>query len=70
MYRRILVPIDLAADEGLLEDVLRLQQEWRAIAQRARGCGEIRRAGETVEHRIEIMQRMADLIEREVLGLA
>ena len=47
----------------LLEEVHRLQQQRLAEAQRLRQRGKLRLARDAVEHRIEIVQRMADLVQ-------
>ena len=62
---RVLVPADLAADMRLLEEVHRLQQQRLAEAQRPRQLGQARLARDAVEDGIEIVQRMADLVQRQ-----
>ena len=67
---RVGVAGHLAADAGLLEDVHRLQQQRPADADAVDQPGQRRRAREGGEDRVEIVQRMADLVDRQRLGLA
>ena len=67
--RRVLMPVDLAADQGLLEQIHRLQQQRRFDTERACERRQPRLAREAVEHRIEIVQRMADLVQGPRHGL-
>src|SRR5260370_26973016 len=63
--RRILVPSDFGADLRLLEEVHRLQQQRLHQAQCPCQRGQSRLARNAVEDRIEIVQRMADLVQRQ-----
>ena len=61
---------DLAADPRLLEDVHRLQQQRLLRARsRAATAAKLRLAREGREHGIEIVQRVADLVDRQLLRL-
>jgi len=66
----VLVAMHLAADARLLEDVHRLDQQRPRQADRPGDPGEPRIAREPVEHRVEIVQGVADLVQRQLLGLA
>jgi len=57
---------DFTADVRLLEDVHRLQQQRVAHADVTRNRSKLRRAAERVEHRIEIVHRMPEFVERQV----
>lgn len=66
----ILVCGDLAADQRLLEDVHRLQEQ-RPLDPEARDqLGQPRIAREPREHRVEIVERVADLVDRSLDRLA
>ena len=60
--------VHLAADAGLLEDVHRLEQRRVGEAEVVDDLGERRRCGEKrVEHRVEVVLRVADLVDRPLL---
>jgi hypothetical protein len=54
------------ADARLLEDVHRLQQQRRLQADVARDRGKGCRAAECIEHRVEVVHRVAELVEAQV----
>ena len=66
---RVLVTADLAADPRLLEDVHRLQQQGLGDAELGHQRGQRRLAREALEDRVEIVQRVADLVDRARLAL-
>jgi hypothetical protein len=66
----VLVPAHLAADARLLEDHLRLP-DLRLLQPQVGGQrGQSRAVRERVEHRVQVVQRMADLVDRQRLRLA
>jgi hypothetical protein len=60
---------DFAADARLLEDVHRLQQQRLGDAQPRHQPGKRRLAREVLEDRVEVVQRMADLVDPARLAL-
>ena len=68
--RGVLVAGHRAADPWLLEDQHRLQEHRLRQARRRHQRRDRRRAGEGREHRIQVVQRVADLVDRLRLGLA
>jgi hypothetical protein len=66
----VLMADHLAADPRLLEDVHRLQQQRRNDAEPRDQRRELRPAREAREGRIEVVQGMADLVDRGGLALA
>ena len=66
----VLVPLHLTTDAGLLEDQHRLPQHGLLQAQVMGQFGQLGPARELVEHRVQVVQRMADLVDRQGLGLA
>jgi hypothetical protein len=67
--RGVLMADYLAADPRLLEDVHGLQQQGRRDAELADQRGEVRRAREALEGQIEVVEGMADLVDRGGLAL-
>ncbi|MEI2756014.1 MAG: hypothetical protein V9F46_06100 [Chitinophagaceae bacterium] len=65
----VLVPADLAADTGLLEDVHRLPDQGLGQPSVPRHLRQRFPARELVEHRVEVMHRVADLVDRQRLVL-
>ena len=59
---------DFAADARLLEDVHRLQEQRLGDAEIGYQLFDCRRARELIKHRIKVVQRVADLINRLLLG--
>ena len=59
----VLVPADLGADPRLLEEVHGLQQQRLGETQGLRQLGQPRLARDAIEDRIEVVQRMADLVQ-------
>ncbi|EAU69750.1 conserved hypothetical protein [Stigmatella aurantiaca DW4/3-1] len=68
--RRVLVAGDFAADVGLLEDVHGLQEERAGQSQLRGQRRQLGRAREPVEHRLQVVQRMADLVDGQRLRLS
>jgi len=60
---------DLAADERILEDVHRLYQERLLDPEIGDHSGERRIPGEPRERRVEVVEGVADLVDRRRLGL-
>ncbi len=65
----ILVADDLAADFRLLEDVHGLEQQRQGDAEVAHQLGQSRPARERFEDRIDVVERMADLVDRALLAV-
>ncbi len=61
---------DLAADPGLLEDVHRLQDRRVLVAQVGAQFGQRRGVAETLEDRVQVVHGVAQLVDRQRLGLA
>src|SRR5215204_3459978 len=59
----ILVPVDLGPDMRLLEEIHGLQQQRPGEAERTREVGKVRSTRDAIEDGIEIVQRMADLVQ-------
>jgi hypothetical protein len=68
--RRVLVTADLAADVGLLEDVHALQRDGVRRGRCRRNAREVGRVAERLERRVEIVHRVPDLVDAELLRLA
>ena len=66
----VLVPAHFAADAGLFEDVHRLPQLRLCQPQPGGHRRERRAVREGVKHRVQVMQGMADLVDRQRLGPA
>ena len=59
-----------AADVRLLEDIHGLKQQRLRQPQARDQFGQGRLPGEALEDRVQVVQRMADLVDRQFLGLA
>src|ERR1051325_4316717 len=67
--RRVLMTSNFATDARLLEDVHRLQQQRTFDSQIGNDFPYFRSARKLIEDRIEIVKRVADLIDRLLLAL-
>ena len=67
--RGVLVPPHLAPDGRLLEDEHRLPHLRLLHTQVTHHGRQVFPVGEGVKHRVEVVQGMADLVDRQVLGL-
>ena len=68
--RGVLVAADLAADVRLLEDVHRLDRQRVSHPDRRGDVGKLGRVAERLEHGVEVVHGVADLVDAQRLVLA
>ena len=66
----VLVADHLGTDPRLLEDVHGLEEQGLDVADVRRDLGQGRAAGELIEDRVEVVERVPDLVDRQLLRLA
>ena len=66
--RVVAMETDLTSDTGLLEDVHRLEQLRVTEAEIGSDRCQLRRAAEVLERRVEVVHRVAELVDRQPQG--